>query len=217
MTEAEWLATDDQESLLKWLRRSKRHRPGLRKLQLVANAYADRIADRFSDPVSGAIRRFMDRIADEGLTQEQMWAEWKPWWEQLETIQLDHIHVLIWSVGVSVKDPNPAFSPETHVRDAAASVCEFVGDGERVNQARIIRDVIGNPFRPVTSDPAWLSSTVVSLAEGIYADRAFDRMPILADALQDAGCDNADILTHCRSDGPHVRGCWVIDLLAGRK
>ena len=47
-------------------------------------------------------------------------------------------------------------------------------------------------------------------------DRAFDRLPVLADALQDAGCDNADILTHCRSGGEHVRGCWVLDLLLGK-
>lgn len=81
----------------------------------------------------------------------------------------------------------------------------------------LLRDIFGNPFRPATLDPAWLTSTVVALAEGIYQERAFDRMPILADAIQDAGCDNADILSHCRSESTHVRGCWVIDLLTGRK
>jgi hypothetical protein len=77
----------------------------------------------------------------------------------------------------------------------------------------LLRDIFGNPFCLVTADPAWLTSTVVSLAEGIYADSAFDRLPILADALQDGGCENADILAHCRGEGPHVRGCWVVDLL----
>jgi hypothetical protein len=77
-------------------------------------------------------------------------------------------------------------------------------------------DVFGNPFRPVALDPSWLTSTVVQLAQGIYADRAFDRLPILADALQDAGCEHPDVLAHCRSDGPHVRGCWVADLLLGK-
>jgi hypothetical protein len=80
----------------------------------------------------------------------------------------------------------------------------------------LVRDIFGNPFRPVTLDPRWLTSTVTALARGIYDDRAFHRLPILADALQDAGCDHADILTHCRSDGPHVRGCWVVDLLFGK-
>ncbi len=81
---------------------------------------------------------------------------------------------------------------------------------------RVIRDIFGNPFRPVTVDPAWLTSDVLALARGIYAERAFDRMPILADALQDAGCDNEDVLTHCRdASAPHVRGCWVVDLVLG--
>jgi hypothetical protein len=81
----------------------------------------------------------------------------------------------------------------------------------------LLRDVAGNPFRPVTADPAWLTSTVRTLAAGIYADRAFDRLPILADALQDAGCEAADILDHCHAGGPHVRGCWVVDLLLGKE
>ncbi len=88
-------------------------------------------------------------------------------------------------------------------------------EGQR--QCDSLRDIFGNPFQPVTADPAWLTSTVVQLATGIYQERAFDRMPILADALQDAGCDNDDILNHCRSDGPHVRGCWVVDLLLGKE
>jgi hypothetical protein len=80
----------------------------------------------------------------------------------------------------------------------------------------IIRDIAGNPFRPSSTNGAWLTSVVVSLARGIYADRAFDRLPNLADALQAAGCDDADILAHCRSDGPHVRGCWVVYVVLGK-
>ncbi|MBN9118244.1 MAG: hypothetical protein J0I06_03635 [Planctomycetes bacterium] len=78
--------------------------------------------------------------------------------------------------------------------------------------------MFGNPFRPAPADPEWLTPIVVSLADGIYDERAFDRMPILADALQDAGCTNDDILSHCRDTSlTHVRGCWVIDLLTGRE
>jgi hypothetical protein len=82
---------------------------------------------------------------------------------------------------------------------------------------RLFHDIIPNPFRPVQPDPAWLTSDVLALARGIYEERAFDRMPILADALQDAGCDNDDVLNHCRGSGPHVRGCWVVDLLLGKQ
>jgi hypothetical protein len=58
---------------------------------------------------------------------------------------------------------------------------------------------------------------VARLARGIYDDRAFDRLPILADALEDAGCHDTAILDHCRQPGPHVRGCWVVDLLLGKE
>jgi len=80
--------------------------------------------------------------------------------------------------------------------------------------------MFGNPFRPSLPLPAavlaWNDSTVRRIAEGIYEERAFERLPILHDALLDAGCDNEDILAHCRSAGPHVRGCWVIDAGPGK-
>ncbi len=85
-------------------------------------------------------------------------------------------------------------------------------------QAVVLRDIFGNPFRPVTFDPAWRSDPAVSLAKHIYESRDFTAMPILADALQDAGCDNADILNHCRDESlTHVRGCWVVDLVLGKE
>jgi hypothetical protein len=84
-------------------------------------------------------------------------------------------------------------------------------------QLALLRCIFGNPFRPATLDPGWRTSDVMLLAKGIYEERAFDRMPILADALQDAGCDTDDILTHCRGPGPHVRGCQVIDLVLGKQ
>ena len=84
--------------------------------------------------------------------------------------------------------------------------------------ADLLRDIFGNSFRPVAIDPAWLTSDVLALARGIYDDKAFDRMPILADALQDTGCDNTDILDHCRdAKQTHTRGCWVVDLVLGKK
>jgi hypothetical protein len=89
-----------------------------------------------------------------------------------------------------------------------------------VKQMRpVLHELFGNPFRSVTLQPYWLAwndRCVERLAHPIYDERAFDRMPILADALEDADCDNADILAHCRSGGEHVRGCWVVDLLLGK-
>lgn len=88
---------------------------------------------------------------------------------------------------------------------------------ERDVQAALLRDITGNPFRPVAADPTWRTSTAVALAAAIHDGRAFDRMPVLADALEEAGCDNADALAHCRGALPHVRGCWVIDLLLNKQ
>jgi hypothetical protein len=85
-----------------------------------------------------------------------------------------------------------------------------------VRKCTALQKLVGNPFRAIKFIPSWLTTTVVSLASGIYEEKAFDRMPILADALQDAGCDNEDILNHCRQPGEHVRGCWVVDLLLGK-
>ena len=88
---------------------------------------------------------------------------------------------------------------------------------ERKIQSAILKDILDCPFRSIRVNPIWLTSTVSKLAEAIYEDRFFDRLPILADALEDAGCANADILNHCRGPGPHVRGCWGIDLLLGKE
>ncbi len=91
---------------------------------------------------------------------------------------------------------------------------------ERYQQCRLIRDIVENPFRPPpVIDSSWLSwngAIIPKLAQAIYDDRAFERLPILADALEEAGCTNADILNHCRQPGEHVRGCWVVDLLLGK-
>ena len=83
--------------------------------------------------------------------------------------------------------------------------------------AKLVRDIFGNPFSPVVFDPEWRTSTAVALAKQMYDARDFSAMPILADALQDAGCDNDDILNHCRdANGVHVRGCWIVDLVLGK-
>ncbi len=87
---------------------------------------------------------------------------------------------------------------------------------ERKARSGLTREIFGNPFRPVTVKADWLSSTVVGLAQAIYDERAFDRMPILADALEDAGCTDGDVLGHGRQPGEHVRGCWVVDLVLGK-
>jgi hypothetical protein len=107
----------------------------------------------------------------------------------------------------------------------SAEIDPGIWETERTAQAWLLRDVFGNPFRPVSFDPSWRTSTVTTLAQTMYDSRDFSAMPILADALQEvpsarrkgfAGCDNSDILNHCRGPGPHTRGCWVVDLVLAR-
>ena len=97
-------------------------------------------------------------------------------------------------------------------RDDWVTALEFGFRHEAEQQAMIARDIFDNPFRPVSFDPVWQTSTVTTLAQQMYDSRDFSAMPFLADALMDAGCDNAQILDHCRGTGPHVRGCWACDL-----
>ena len=94
---------------------------------------------------------------------------------------------------------------------------------ERQHQARLLHCIFGTPFRPITLDSAWLTPTVRQLAQAAYDERLLpsgelqpDRLAVLADALETAGCSNPQILKHCRGKGPHVRGCCVVDLLLGK-
>lgn len=108
--------------------------------------------------------------------------------------------------------PEDAFEAEMKRERAAAK-----------QLARVLREIVGNAITPPRFEPAWRTDTVVALAKGIYEDRAFDRMVILADALLDADCDEEAILRHCRGTErgltepvQHFRGCWVIELILGR-
>jgi hypothetical protein len=90
---------------------------------------------------------------------------------------------------------------------------------ERLHQADLLREIVGNPFRPLRLEPGWLTANdnaVRNLATAIDEEGAFDRLPLLGDALEDAGCAEPALLGHCRRPGTHVRGCWVVDLVLGR-
>jgi hypothetical protein len=97
-----------------------------------------------------------------------------------------------------------------HLVEHLASQAEWPGGW-------LVREVFGNPFRLEVISPEWRTETVIAIACGAYAERAFDRLPILADALEDAGCDAAELLAHCRGRGPHVLGCWALDLVLAKQ
>jgi hypothetical protein len=104
------------------------------------------------------------------------------------------------------------------VEEFAARMPEWheVGDADPPDpRPDLIRDVFGYPFAPAVVEAGWRTDTVNALAEGIADDGAYDRLPILADALEEAGCADRRLLAHCRAGGPHVRGCWAVDAVRG--
>ncbi len=205
MTEAEWLALDDPEFAL----RAIGDRSSVRKWRLLACACARFNWDSLADPRSRSAIEVSERFADGNGTAEELSIARKAAFDAAEAIQESGNETqyqasasLLWAVS-----PDP-------VRNQYAVIRHVRAYPEHGTQ--LVFDVIGNPFRTVILDPVWRTEAVVALAAGIYSDRAFDRMPVLADALEDAGCDLTDILAHCRGSGPHVRGCWVVDLLLSK-
>ena len=220
MTEAEWLAATDPVLMLTFLQKGGANRSGggRRRLRLVGCGCTRRVSEHLTERGLRWLE-LGERMADNLLSKPQRREAGASDFGPFDGQRIDHqadsaawctvcSNVMIAALGAA-----GAVEIATWRRSGDA----HVADGERGIQAALIRDIFGNPFRPVAVDSSWFTSTVIKLAEGIYAERAFDRLPILADALQDAGCDNEDILSHCRTGGLHVRGCWVVDLLTGRK
>lgn len=116
----------------------------------------------------------------------------------------------------TAKNPSEDFFPSPELRRRVPwGLASDVGESAKVG--KFLRDIFGNPFRPVSFEPAWRTEDTVGIAYKMYDERDFSPMSILADALQDAGCEEKVILSHCRGPGPHVRGCWVVDLILGKE
>lgn len=210
MTEAEWLSSTDPAPLLEYVRANASDR----KLRLWACACVRRIERLIPDALGhkalAVVERYVDGLADE--RELRMIADaFYPCGQYNATY--DH---------PATRAAHCPLYRET-VGQAATYAVRARKQGERAAecaaQATLLRDVFGNPFRPAAIDVrcrAWNGGIVVKLAQAIYDERAFDRLPILADALEDAGCTDVEILGHCRGSGEHVRGCWVVDLLVGK-
>lgn len=118
-----------------------------------------------------------------------------------------------------IPDFSHSYEPHTMEAMERAHFEQWEADGKvyalrvRTELCHQLRDVAGNPFRPVSISSDWLSESVIDLAETIHQDNNFDLLPILADSLEDRGCQDSNYLNHCRSGGPHVRGCWAVLLL----
>jgi hypothetical protein len=228
MTEEEWLTSADPERMLplvdqRW-----------RKLRLFACACCRQVCNEFVTPFTVRVVAAAEAAADEKISEivlsQQVTRRALEAARQAVADGASHYLEHVAAAASWACCGQPMIGAERGSLDCARAAADlpFTGQhrpvetipeyvAERAAQADLLRDIFGNPFREVGVDPAWLTSDVVALARGIDADRAFDRMPILADALQDAGCDSEDVLAHCREPREHARGCWVVDLLLGKK
>src|SRR5262249_13003468 len=140
-------------------------------------------------------------------------------WADGTEVSADSPELPIWLKWHPVTARNADDAANWTIRKA----CKFAGaDIEKVgwDQVVLLREIGGNPFRRKrvpSAVLAWNEGLVPRLASEIYEERLFARMPILGDALEDAGCTDAEILGHCHDLGPHVRGCWVLDLILGKE
>jgi hypothetical protein len=204
MNEAEWLTCADPHPMLEHLRA----KPSDRKLRLFAVACSRRVWNLI-DPLGQSAVDVAEAYAD-GLTDPD---------------EMRAGRLACQGAGGQASWYAAASKPEVAARNAARSAQAGVAGnpllgadvGELLAQAGLLRDIFGPLlFRPMRLDLSLLTPTVVQMAQTIYEDRAFDRMPVLADALVEAGCDNDEILDHCQGAGPHVKGCWVVDLLLSK-
>jgi hypothetical protein len=207
MTEAEWLNATDPFTLTKL----DRARWSDRKLRLFCCACCHRYTTAFDDRSTAAAAELLERYAD-GLIGES---------ERLRPNTFSHNSLICDMWG------GDAYRSALRAADRIAGDFgyqfnhgpkrERAVQSELEAQSALFRDIFGNPFRPVAFSPDWRTDTAVALAKQMYDSRDFGAMPILADALQDAGCDSDDILSHCRDPKQvHVRGCWVVDLILGK-
>jgi hypothetical protein len=205
MTENEWQTASEPQAMLEFLQR--RGRVSERKRRLFAVACSRRmwdwidvlgrgavdVAEKFADGLTGPEELRAARLACQGAGSQAAWY---------------------------AAATNPAIAARNAARSAQAGVANNAGSetAELLAQADLLRDIFGPmPFRPLPVDPSWLTPAVVSLAQVIYEHRCLDRLPVLADALEGNGCTDADLLGHCRGPGPHVRGCWTVDLVLGKQ
>ncbi len=236
MTADQWLASDDPEEMLVFLETTGR--ASGRKLRLVMAACCRRIWPLLTDARSRAAVEAAERHADGLLGDDALdrarEAAWAPF---TEGFLAGEYRTAVYAAAAATEDPESGYAFVAACAKNAARAwagLPFVQEdlrpaaAERAGQAALLRCVLGPlPFRPVSVAPAWRAwngGTAVNLAAAIAAERALPagtldptRLPVLADALEAAGADDPDLLAHLRDGGPHVHGCWCIELLLGKE
>ena len=229
MTEADWLAATDPAPMLEHLRGTASDR----ELRLFAVGAFRQTFGLHIDPNNRDTVRLAELVA-EGLEHpDELTSTYRLAWNRVplqtsdlsvdatraagRTVEREAFHaaerVITEIICMRADEGEESAPPGTD-----QEVAYFQGrERGELEISSLLRCIFGNPFRPVAFDPRWRAETAVALAGGIYDGRHFDRLPILADALEDAGCDAADLLAHLRASGPHARGCWALDAVLGKE
>jgi hypothetical protein len=229
MTEKEWRAMTEDEYLAAkevldlGLYQSAKGR--FRKWRLFGVACCRRALERVPvprlEPLATAAEQFADGVLawDDMKKLRRVLAVKEELGEEFGPDEAKHCLIAALDRATG-KLPLTALGADEQARYAIAALSRPKWDEgmerEEEEQVKVAHDIFGNPFRPVVFDPVWSTDTAVSLARRVYESRDFSAMPILADALQDAGCENTDVLRHCRGPGSHVKGCWIVDALLGK-
>jgi hypothetical protein len=228
MTEDEWLTCPRVRPLVRYLRlRHGLRKPGRRRLRLFACACC-RHLEKEGLALGASVHQAL-QVAEDAADGRLHWrrlnqayyrarAAWRGPAEMTDLTELAFAATLIDPGDAAFRAAESAAEVYALMRAPAVTYESALA---RVEAAfvRYLRDIFGNPFRTLAADPAWLrwrDQTVPKLARALYDEGAFDRLPVLADALEEAGCTDAGLLDHARGPGPHARGCWLVDALTGR-
>ena len=203
MTEADWIACNDPTALLDFLE----GKASGRKLQLFAVACCYITLQSSPNPPAPESFEAVVRFANGAGTLEEVLKFWGNPSTNPQAISYPE-QPLQWA---------RAYAVDASMTSEEREIFEVADHPRNYEVLGLLCDIFGNPFHPITLDPSWLTSTVTTLARQMYDTRDFSAMPILADALQDAGCGDEEVLGQCRVEEVHVRGCFVVDLVLGKE
>jgi hypothetical protein len=220
MTEAEWLTFSNPLTMIEGMRKGSD-----RKLRLFSCAFCRSVWNQLVENRSQTAIEVAESFADGALGDAELEIALR---EANLSYTAGNIASACAALCAEPYDPRskPEYFPDDEFYDGFANARDVVlyATDSFTELSNLLREIFGNPFRPVAFSPSWSTSTVTNLAQSVYEDRhlpsgLFDnqRMGVLADALEEAGCDNADILGHLRAGVNHVRGCWAVDLILGKE
>jgi hypothetical protein len=231
MLEYEWFHGIDYEEMIRLVGQNLDER----KMRLAACGYLRTAWDDFSEPQIRGVVEIAEDYADFRATRERVkdvkraltllleQARSEQAREQADTTRQEWLvrYSAFLELDSRVRLLELVLKPGCVEVEALRTIASRVNKGgwydDRMPTCNLLRCIFGNPFRPVTFSPSWRTDTALSLAQQMYESRDYSAMPILADALQDAGCESEDVLNHCRDASvTHIRGCWVVDLLLGK-